>query len=115
MRKRLFLAAFTAVAVFPAWGGPPQIDIVGLIPDQSTEADFEKAKGDMGLEIGGYEIICAPDYTNGVINQIMCLTGEKYYSTDKTSDGYRIASNSEIHVTAQVARKSIAFLAVKRG
>lgn len=97
MSNRLFLAAFTALAAFPAWCGPPQIDIVGLIPDQSTEVDFERAKGDMGLVIGGYEIICVPDYTNGIINQIMCVTGEDSYSQDTTSDGYRIANNNEIH------------------
>lgn len=91
-----FLAMFCAAS---AYAGTNQIDILGLVPDSSTQEQVEKAKAEYGYVIGGYELICIPEYIDGKLSQLLCVTGEESASRDRTTDSYRLASNSEIHET----------------
>jgi len=90
--------ASSMIFAMSAWAGPNQIEIVGLVPGESTQGEVEKAKSEFGYVIGGYELICIPEYIDGVLSQLLCVTGEKSASRDKTTDSYRLASNTEVHV-----------------
>ncbi len=48
------------------------------------------------LTLGGYRLICIPEYMSGVLSQFICLFGEDYYTQDTTSDSYRVVSNTEV-------------------
>lgn len=96
MIKPLFAACLIAFAS-NTFAGPAELEIIGIVPGKSTQADVEKAKGEIGYVIGGFELVCIPEYMDGVLSQFLCLTGGKYYSRDKTSDSYRNASNIEVH------------------
>lgn len=77
-----------------------QIDVVGLIPDESTMDQLKKAtisnslnyEGRAYILIGGYELQCIPEFSNEKLHLLQCPTGE-------STDGARWteASNAEIH------------------
>lgn len=48
----LVIACLLAIAQ-NAFAGPSQLDVIGLVPGKSTEADVKKVKGDVGFDIGG--------------------------------------------------------------
>jgi len=75
-----------------------QLDIIGLVPGVSTKTQVEQAKSEYGYVIGGYELICIPEFIDGLLSQFLCVTGEDSHSRDKTANSYRIASNNEVHV-----------------
>jgi hypothetical protein len=89
-----FLTVFCATT---AYAGTNQIDIIGLVPDVSTQEQVESAKAEFGYVIGGFELICIPEFIDGKLSQLLCVTGEDSASRDRTTDSYRLASNSEIH------------------
>lgn len=93
MKRFIFLASWMVFAV-STWAGPNQIEVVGLVPGESTQAQVEKAKSEFGYVIGGYELICAPEYIDGILSELLCITGE---SRDRTADSPRVASNTEVH------------------
>jgi len=95
MVKTFVIICLLAIAPC-AFAGTSQLDVIGLVPGKSTEADVEKVKGDVGFDIGGYRLICIPEYISGFLSQFLCLFGEDYYTQDTTSDSYRVASNIEV-------------------
>jgi len=95
IRLLTFLAVFCTSTA--AYAGTNQIDIIGLVPDVSTQEQVESAKAEFGYVIGGYEIICIPEYLDGKLSQLLCVTGEDSASRDRATDSYRLASNAEIH------------------
>ena len=95
MFKTIFIACLLAITPC-AFAGPSQLDVIGLIPGKSTEADVKKVEGEVGFDIGGYRLFCIPEYMDGLLSQFICLFGEDYYTLDTTSDSYRVASNTEV-------------------
>ena len=89
-----FLAIFCATTVYAK---PNQIDIIGLIPDVSTQEQVKSAESKFGYLIGGFEIICMPEYIDGKLSRLLCITGETSGSVNKITDPNRLASNAEIH------------------
>lgn len=85
-----------------AYAGPDQLDILGLIPDESdwshikqTGTEINPEKG-VQLEIGGHKIPCAVTLANGKLALMACYTGKGTSKYDNWTD----ASNTEIHATA---------------
>ena len=96
---RFIVFASSMVFAISAWAGPNQIEVIGLVPGESTQDQVESARSGFGYVIGGYELLCIPEYIDGFFSQLLCLTGEKALSRDKTTDSNRFASNTEVHVT----------------
>ncbi len=97
MMKSIVFASSIIFAT-SAYAGPDQIEIIGLTPGVSTQTQVENAKSQYGYVIGGYELICIPEYIQGILSQLLCVTGEKSQSRDRTTSSYRVASNTEVHV-----------------
>ena len=96
MMKFILLASSIFFAS-STYAGPNQIEMIGLVPGVSTQAQVENAKSEYGYVIGGYELICGPEYIDGLLSQLLCVTGEDSHSKDKTTNSYRLASNTEVH------------------
>lgn len=78
-----------------ALAAPNAIEIIGLEPGVSTKAQVEQT-GD--FIIGGYKLICVPEYIDDVLSKFVCLTGKDMYSIDTTAkESFRIASNVEVY------------------
>lgn len=82
-----------------AFGNPNHINVIGLIPGVSTEAQID----DAGIEdsinsyaIGGYSLSCYHETLSGVLSKFYCRTGEDYLSEDLARPD-RSVSNTEIH------------------
>jgi hypothetical protein len=93
MKSILFASSIIFAA--SAYAGPNQIEIIGLVPGVSTQTQVENAKSEYGYVIGGYELLCLPEYIDGLLSQLLCVTGD---SRDITANSYRSASNTEVHV-----------------
>lgn len=92
-------AAFASAMTFSisAWAGPSQIEVIGLVPGETTQAQVDKIKLDSGFVIGGYRLICVDEYIDGFLSMFLCVTGEDYHSIDTTVASPRLASNTEVH------------------
>ena len=98
---RLLVTFTLALAVSAgAFAEPPVIDFVGLVPGVSTEADYDAtlvkySGGRKAISVGGFEIICIPDYIDGKLAELLCPLGEKAGSI--VLPAFIFASNTEIH------------------
>ncbi len=80
-----------------ATAAPNTIEIIGLVPGVSTKAQVEQADAS-GFIIGGYKLLCVPEYIDDVLSKFVCLTGKDMYSIDTTAkESFRIASNVEVY------------------
>jgi hypothetical protein len=95
MMKSIVFASSIIFAA-SAYAEPNQIEIIGLVPGVSTQTQVENAKSEYGYVIGGYELICNPEYIDGLLSRLVLLTG--FRSRDRTTSSYRVASNTEVHV-----------------
>ena len=99
MYKHLFLLALLILST-TAQALPSQLNVVGIVPGVSTKAEVVSKKDGKLYVIGGYKIICIPEFsTEGLLQQLFCVTGEKYGSVDATKETYRPVSNIEVHET----------------
>lgn len=104
MIKHLLIAILLTVASH-TFAMSRQLDVIGLVPGQSTKADVEKA----GLArassyvIGGYMLICMDEYLDGVLATFTCFYGKEFNSQDTTSEDRfgrpHVATNIEVHDT----------------
>ena len=90
----VLLAGLFTVVPCVAGGTQNLIQVIGLSPGVSTRAAFMAAGPRIDddfvyLEIGGYKLPCSGAFVDGLLSQIICLTGKKYTS----------GSNYEIHDT----------------
>jgi hypothetical protein len=95
--KGFVVAVASLLIGFPAIAGPGQLDILGLIPDVSEKADVERVAIRVDgsvviLQVGGHNIPCIPEYLNGKLAELACLTGKD------GSTNYTDATNSKVHL-----------------
>lgn len=92
-------ATLLAITIFSinSWAGPNTIDVTGLIPGETPQAEVERIEARPGFIIGGYSLICVPKYLDGVLSRLLCVTGKDNYSKDTTEAEERFASNTEVH------------------
>jgi hypothetical protein len=76
-----------------------QLDVIGLVPGVSTQSDVEEAKVGGDYIIGGFRLICVPEFSEGVLTELTCFTGKKNLSQDTTRPGNGFASNALVHQT----------------
>jgi hypothetical protein len=95
--KKLSVFASSIIFSAIAYAAPDELEIIGLVPGVSTQAEVEQAKAEYGYLIGGYELVCIPEYINGLLSNFLCVTGEKSGSRDRTTESARFASNTEVH------------------
>ena len=77
--KKTILAVMAMLVSSQVFAIPKQIDVIGLIPDVSTEADVKKSNVGLGDEInkiGGYTMICIPTYIDAKLAQLYCAFGK---------------------------------------
>ncbi len=88
MLRSIFLLYILVISA-DIYAEPFKLEVISLVPGQSTKSDVERVKSGVGYIIGGYELLCVPEYLGEVLSQLLCLTGESYYSRDTTSESYR--------------------------
>lgn len=77
--KKTILAVMAMLVSSQVFAIPKQIDVIGLIPDESTEVDVKKSNagvGDKMNNIGGYKMICIPSYIDAKLSQLLCTFGK---------------------------------------
>ena len=96
--KNIFIASLMAFSA-SAYAGPNQLEVIGLKPDISTQAEVERAKDEFGYVIGGYKLRCNPEYIDDRLSQFLCVTGEGAGSQDIATGSNEKTSNTEIHAS----------------
>ncbi len=102
---RFIVLASSMVFAMSTWAGPNQIEIISLVPGESTQDQVEKASsvplsGNAAIYvIGGHGLVCVTKYIDGVLSELTCLTQKKEAVRDrmKTTEPYIVASNTEVH------------------
>lgn len=77
--KKTILAVMAMLVSSQVFAIPKQIDVIGLIPDVSTEADVEQSNYGVGHKmnnIGGYKMICIPSYIDAKLAHLYCGFGK---------------------------------------
>lgn len=92
----LAILSMTLMSTY-AVAAPDEIDVVGLTPGRSTKADFDRAKREEWLVIGGFRIVCIPAFASGKLLSLTCPTGEDNLSFDTTQGKSVPADNITIH------------------
>jgi hypothetical protein len=75
------------------------LSVIGLFPGISTQQQVEFAKADYGYIIGGYELFCIPQYEEGKLYTLTCVTGKENLSRDRVSGSNALVSNIEVYNT----------------
>ena len=82
--KKTILAVMAMLVSSQVFAIPKQIDVIGLIPDVSTEADVEQSNYGVGHKmnnIGGYKMICIPSYIDAKLAHLQCGFGNSSIET----------------------------------
>lgn len=73
------------------------IDVIGIYPGISTKSQVASKKSGRFFIIGGYQILCLPEFKRGKLSRLYCETGEDRYSKDRISGADRPVTNFEVH------------------
>ncbi len=73
------------------------IDVIGIQPGVSTKSQVESKKTGDFFIIGGYQVLCMPEFIRGKLSTLYCETGKDRFSVDKASGLDSPASNIEVH------------------
>jgi len=95
-----YLIAVLLSVINVAHATPDQLNVSGLIPGVTTQEEFENGKPDYGYIIGGFKLICSPEYDGELLlSKVYCFTGNKYYSQDITIESQPYVTNLKVHET----------------
>jgi hypothetical protein len=97
----LILALICAAVPTCVLAGPSAINFVGLVPGISTESDYDQtlvkySGGRKGISVGGFEIVCTPDYIDGKLSEIYCPIGKNLGSLVEPVEYITRASNADV-------------------
>ena len=73
------------------------IDVIGIYPGISTKSQVASKKSGRFFIIGGYQILCLPEFKRGKLSQLYCETGEDRHTKDRISGADRPVTNFEVH------------------
>ncbi len=73
------------------------IDVIGLFPGITTKQQVEFAKANYGFIIGGYELLCVPEFKDNKLYSFTCVTGEDNLSRDRVKGSNEQVSNIEVY------------------
>ena len=66
------LAVILCLLSTASFAQPDQLDVIGIIPGVTPKHEVESKQADYGFIIGGYELMCVPDYLdNNVLGQFV--------------------------------------------
>ena len=94
---KIALAAAITVYSLTTQADTEQIELIGLVPGESTKAQVIAVHSGPAFVIGGYKLMCHVDYISEKLARLSCITGKEWKTTDTTTGSTSTVSNIEVH------------------
>ena len=94
---KIALAAAITLYSLTTQADTEQIEVIGLVPGESTKAQVIAVHSGSTFVIGGYKLMCHVDYISEILAKLSCITGKEWKTTDTTTGSTSTVSNIEVH------------------